>query len=138
MVEAVGWDMYDPRLTLKANVKQYFDDGTTVYAIAIGDCCYIDGNGLIQLSDADKSTVHGCALMAAVGGDELTLVTHGRLRMVTAQTPGDDIKSDNTEADGGGEPPSTTNATGSVCGYAISAYLVWVHVTYTSTVHVAA
>ncbi|GAH07086.1 unnamed protein product [marine sediment metagenome] len=38
MVEARGWDMYDPRLTIKRPVKTYFDDGTTIYAIALGDC----------------------------------------------------------------------------------------------------
>ncbi|GAH74460.1 unnamed protein product, partial [marine sediment metagenome] len=74
---------------------------------------------------------HGCALQAAVGGDELVLVTHGRLRMVTAQTPGADVKSPHAGADVG-QPPDE-NGGGQVVGFAVEEYLIVVNISATST-----
>lgn len=119
--EAKGWDMYDPRMTLKATVK-------TGETVGIGDCCYIDGNGFINVSDTSIDKTHGCALMAAIAGNELVLVTHGRLKMVTEQTPGNFVYAQDT-ADGTGSPPSETKASSyEPVGFAIEAYLIFVHI----------
>jgi len=119
--EAVGWDMYDPRMTIKATVK-------TGETVGIGDCCYIDSNGFINVSDTTIDKTHGCALMAANAGDELVLVTHGRLRMVTEQTPAAFVYAQDTIA-GTGSPPDDTQASGyEPVGFAIEAYLIFVHI----------
>jgi len=125
--EAVGWDMYDPRMTLKATVK-------TGETVGIGDCCYIDSNGYINVSDTSQDKTHGCALMAASAGDELVLVTHGRLKMVTEQTPGALVYPQDT-ADGTGSPPDDAQAgTEEPVGFAIEAYLIFVHIDNLSAV----
>lgn len=124
MVEAVGWDMYDPRLTIKAEVY-------TGETVGIGDCCYIDGNGYINVSDTDEDKCHGCALEAATAGDMLVLVTNGRLRMVTAQTPGANVNS-SQGASGTGNPPDDGGA-GPIVGFAVEEYLVFVNIDSVST-----
>jgi len=125
--EAVGWDMYDPRMTLKATVK-------TGQTVGIGDCCYIDGNGVINVSDTDEDKCHGCALMAATGGDELVLITHGRLKMVTEQIPGALVYPQDTTADIGSPPDDLLTGTIEPCGFAIEAYLIFVHIDNLSAV----
>ena len=124
---AVGWDMYDPRMTVKATVKS---DQT----IDIGDCCWIDSNGLINVSDTDQDRCHGCALEAATGGDELTLVTHGRLKMVTAQEEGNLVYAQDTTALIGSPPDDTQAASYAPVGFAIEEYLIQVHIDNLSTV----
>jgi len=104
MVEAVGWDMYDPRMTLK---------GTLVETVHLGDCCYIAADG-IHFTDATE-TIHGCALMAGVLGDEIVLITHGRLKMVDIQVPGVLVYG----PDGGSGAPPDESGAGKVCGFAI-------------------
>ncbi len=124
---AVGWDMYDPRMTLKATVK-------TGETVGIGDCCYIDSNGFINVSDTDEDKTHGCALMAANALDELVLVTHGRLKMETEQTPGALVYPQDT-ASGTGSPPDDARAgTEEAVGFAIEAYLIFVHIDNLSAV----
>jgi len=131
MVEAVGWDMYDPRLTVKAMVALLGAQTGAAFTVGIGDCCYIDGNGAIQVSEDTEDKCHGCALEAAVGGDELVLVTHGRLRMVTAQTPGGNVMSPHAGADTGA-PPDDAGA-GPIVGFAAETYLIIVHIDSVST-----
>ncbi|TEU08468.1 hypothetical protein E3J20_08520 [Candidatus Bathyarchaeota archaeon] len=131
MVEAVGWDMYDPRLSIKATVAALGAQTAAAFTIDIGDCCYIDGNGEIQVSETTEDKCHGCALMAATGGDELVLITHGRLKMVTAQTPGSDVKSPHAGADVG-QPPDDGGG-GQVVGFAVEEYLIVVNISATST-----
>jgi len=114
MVEAVGWDMYDPRLTIK---------GKAAEALGLGDCAYIHTDGLIYYTDAETK-INGCALKAVAVDDEVTLITHGRLRMVTAQTPGAQVKG---PSGGSGTPPDDGGA-GLVCGFAIEEYLIFVHI----------
>jgi hypothetical protein len=114
MVEAVGWDMYDPRLTIK---------GRAAEALGLGDCAYLHTDGLIYYTDATED-VHGCALKAVEIDDEVTLVTHGRLRMVTAQTPGNPVMGPN----GGSGTPPDDGGGGRLCGMAIETYLILVHV----------
>jgi len=114
MVEAVGWDMYDPRLTVK---------GTCSDALEIGWCAFIHTDGLIYYSGSTQ-TVHGCALKEAAVDDEVTLVTHGRLRMVTAQNKGVVVKGPTS---GSGSPPDD-GLTGKICGYSIEEYLIFVHI----------
>ena len=130
-VVAQGWDMYDPRLTVKATVAALGAQTAAAFVIDIGDCCYIDGNGDIQVSETTQDRCHGCALMAAEGGDELVLVTHGRLKMVTAQTPGNDVMSPHAGADVG-QPPSDGGA-GQVVGFAVEEYLIVVNIDSVST-----
>lgn len=113
MVEAVGWDMYDPRLTVK---------GTALEVIHLGDCCYIDADG-VRYTDATEK-INGCALKAYAIGDEVTLITHGRLRMVTAQVPGAEVSGPNG---GTGTPPDDAGG-GRACGFAIEEYLIFVHI----------
>lgn len=116
-IVATGWDMYDPRNSLKAEAAE---------AISMGEGCYINNDGLIYICDnivTDKC--HGYALTDAADGDMLVLVTHGRLRVQTAQTQGNKAYSGNFA---GGTAPSTTFVTGIVVGTAIEEYLVWVHI----------
>jgi len=113
---AVGWDMYDPRLTLKGEAGE--DD------IEVGACCHISTNGEIWLTDNNTSIVHGCALTSADDGDELVLVTHGRLRVATSNTPGAQVYG---QINDGGSVPDD-NAEGNVVGFAIENYLVFVHI----------
>ena len=118
--EAVGWDMYDPRLTVK---------GTLAEAIGLGDCCWIHTDGLVYLSDNVEDKCNGCGLTAGAIGDEITLVTHGRLRMVTAQTPGANVLSCGLS---GGGPPDD-GGSGPIVGFAAETYLIIVHIDSVST-----
>jgi len=113
---AVGWDMYDPRMTLKGTAGE---DG-----IEVGVCCWIHTDGLIYLTDNIQDRIHGCALTAANEGDELTLITHGRLKVVDTNTIGALIYG---QANAGGSVPNTTVA-GQVCGFSIEADLLFVHI----------
>ncbi len=114
---AVGWDMYDPRMTLKATV-------VSTDTLFVGACCWIDSNGYVNLSDNIEDRIHGCALTAANPGDEVTLITHGRLKVVDTNTIGALIYGQNTAL---GEVPNT-NVAGQVCGFAIEATLLFVHI----------
>lgn len=118
-VIGTGWDMYDPRLTIKATVK-------TGETVGLGDCCYIDGNGYINVSDTDEERCHGCALKAAVAGEKLVLIMNGRLRVQTAQTPGDPVKSQKL-ASGTGSCPDDAG-TGFAVGFAIEEYVIAVNI----------
>jgi len=113
--EAVGWDMYDPRMTLKA---------VTAEAITKGACCYIHTDGLIYLSDDSEDRIHGCALTTEAAGSELVLVTHGRLKVVDTNTIGNLAYG---QANAGGSVPNTTVA-GQVCGFCIAATMIFVHI----------
>ena len=113
--EAVGWDMYDPRMTLK---------GVTAEDITKGCCCWIGSNGLIYLTDNIINTVHGCALTTEAAGNELVLVTHGRLKVVDTNTIGALAKGQ--QNDGGSVP--NTNSAGQVCGFCIAAKMIFVHI----------
>ena len=113
---AVGWDMYDPRMTLKGEAGE--DD------IGIGACCWFSGNGEIYLTDNVQSRVHGCALTMADDGDELVLVTHGRLRVPDTNTMGALVYGQDNE---GGSAPNVITS-GNVCGFAIEANLIFVHI----------
>ena len=114
---AVGWDMYDPRMTLKATV-------VSTDTLFVGACCYIDANGYINLSDNGEDRIHGCALTAANPGDEVVLVTHGRLKVVDTNTIGALIYG---QQNAGGTVPNTTT-TGQICGFSIEATLLFVHI----------
>jgi len=114
---AVGWDMYDPRMTLKGTV-------VSTDTLFIGACCYIDSNGYINLTDNLVNTVHGCALTAANPGDEVTLVTHGRLKVVNTNTIGALAYG---QAAAGGNVPFT-NTSGQKCGFCIEADLLFIHI----------
>jgi len=115
--EAVGWDMYDPRLTLKGTV-------VSTDTIFVGACCYIDSNGYVNLTDDGQDRVHGCALTTANPGDEVVLITHGRLKVKDTNTIGALIYG---QAASGGNVPNT-NVSGQVCGFAIEANLLFVHI----------
>lgn len=119
MVTAVGWDMYDPRLTVKAVLAE---------ALGIGDCGFIHTDGLIYASDDNQSRCHGCALEAGAVDDMIVLVTHGRLRMVTAQTPGAPVYTQHAGAGVGSPPDDTDPGSHNPVGFAIEAYLIFVHV----------
>ena len=122
--EAVGWDMYDPRMTLKATVAT----GVTVNK---GYCCRIDNAGEIVVDLSGGGTeerVHGCALTDASAGDELVLVTHGRLRVVDTQIMGDLVYG---QQQANGSCPNTA-AAGKQVGFAIEANLIFVHIDTTS------
>ena len=116
---AIGWDMYDPRLTLKGTV-------VSTDTLFVGACCYIDANGYINLTDdaGGFDRIHGCALTAANPGDEVTLITHGRLKVVDTNTIGALIYG---QADSGGTVPNT-NVSGQICGFAIEATLLFIHI----------
>jgi len=115
---AVGWDMYDPRLTLKGTAGE--DD------IEVGACCWISGSyGEIFLTDDAMSIVHGCALTRADEGDELVLVTHGRLRVPDDNTIGAAVYGQINP--GRGSAPNVT-VSGNVCGFAIESNLLFVHI----------
>ena len=115
LFSAVGWDMYDPRMTLKAAAAE---------AISVGECCWIHTDGLIYISDNIEDRVHGCALTTAAIGDELVLVTHGRLKVVDTNTIGNLAYG---QADANGSAPNTT-AAGQVCGFCIAADMIFVHI----------
>jgi len=122
--EAIGWDMYDPRMTLKATVAT----GVTVH---LGYCCRINSSGEIVVDLSGGGTeerVHGCALKAASAGDELVLITHGRLKVVDTQIMGDLVYG---QQEANGSCPNT-NAAGKQVGFAIEADLVFVHIDTTS------
>ena len=114
---AVGWDMYDPRMTLKATV-------VSTDTLFVGACCWIDSNGYVNLSDNGEDRIHGCALTAANAGDEVVLVTHGRLKVVDTNTIGALIYG---QQNAGGSVPNTTT-TGQICGFSIEATLLFVHI----------
>lgn len=118
MVECIGIDMYDIRTTIKAEAAE---------TIEIGESCYVHTDGLAYVVDDGKSdVVHGWALAYAVDGQQVTLVTTARVKLDTTQTIGARLY---TGAVAGGSPPSTTfAATGVVCGFAITATLVFVNV----------
>ena len=120
--EAVGWDMYDPRLTTKVVLAEACD---------IADCMYVHTDGLAYLSDNDEDKCHGCALKAGAIGDTMTLIRNGRLRMVTAQTPGANVMTPNLGS-GVGSPPDDAGA-GPIVGYAAETYLIIVAIDSTST-----
>lgn len=119
--EAVGWDMYDPRMTLKGTV-------IPTDTLFVGACCYIDGNGYVNLTDDSEDKIEGCALTAANPGDEVTLITHGRLKVAATNTRGALIYG---QTDSGGSVPNT-ETTGQVCGFSIEAKLLFVHIDSTS------
>ncbi len=120
--EAVGWDMYDPRLTTKVQLAP--DE-----ACDLGDCVYVHTDGLGYLSDNGEDKCHGCALDAQPGSAWVTLVRNGRLRMVTAQVPGANVMSNATS---GGGPPDDDGG-GPIVGYAAETYLIIVQIDSTST-----
>jgi len=110
-----GWDMYDPRMTVKAEAAEIITKG---YA------CYIASDGKAYLCDNSVNNMfHGCALQTVAAGEKVTLVTHGRLYTTVAQTIGNKAKSTTSS---GGAVPSTT-LSGIVCGTAIAAYLIQIH-----------
>jgi len=115
LYEAVGWDMYDPRMTLKAEAGE---------AIEKGACCWIHTDGLIYLTDNVEDRIHGCALTDASSGDELVLITHGRLKVVDTNTIGALVYG---QQNNGGSVPNTT-ATGQICGFSITATMIFVHI----------
>jgi len=117
-VTCEGIRMYDIRTTIK---------GVAAETIEVGESCYIHTDGLIYVVDNGKSdVVHGWALDHAIVGDELTLVTTARIEVDTTQTIGARLY---TGATSGGNVPSTTlAATGVICGFAITASLVFVNV----------
>jgi hypothetical protein len=118
---SVGWDMYDPRMTIKATVL----DGLT--DIFVGDCCRIDSNGYIttDLGNGANNRVHGLALTTAKALDKLVLVTHGRLKVEDTQADiGDLVNGPNTTA---ASSPNTA-LTGHPCGFAIEAKLLFIHI----------
>lgn len=125
VVVATGWEMYDLRSTVKGQVYNE--------TILIGQCCYIDANG-INLSDDDASKCHGVALKNAVAGDKLVLVTEGRLLVQTAQVPGADVKSPK-EGSGVGSAPDD-GGTGSKVGFATAEYVIQVNIDSVSAVSV--
>ena len=113
--EAEGWDMYDPRMTLKA---------VTAEDITKGACCWIAANGLVYLTDNLDNTVQGCALTTEAEGNEIVLVTHGRLKVVDDNTIGALAYAQQND---GGSVPNTNNA-GQVCGFCIAVDMIFVHI----------
>jgi len=111
-----GWDMYEPRSTIKAEAAE---------AIKACYACYIASDGKAYLCDNTvNNMVHGVALKAVAAGEQVVLVTHGRLYVTILQTIGNKAK---VTTSSGGNVPSTT-LSGVTCGSAIGAYLVLVHV----------
>ena len=109
--------MYDPRMTLKGTAGE--DD------IEVGACCWFNStNGDIYLTDDATSIIHGCALTSADDGDELVLVTHGRLRVTDSNTPGALVYG---QRNVGGSAPNVVT-TGNVCGFSVEDYLIFVHI----------
>jgi len=122
--EAVGWDMYDPRMTLKATVA-------TGVTVNLGYCCRINNVGeiVVDLSGGGaEERVHGCALTAAGAGDELVRVTHGRLKVVDTQIMGDLVYG---QQEANGSCPNTAG-NGKQVGFAVAADLIFVHIDTTS------
>lgn len=113
---AISWDMYDPRSTIKAQAAE---------DIAAGYACYIASDGKAYLcDDGVNNQVHGVALKATSSGEKVTLITHGRLNVIIAQTIGNKAKV--TTASGGNSPSTTLS--GVCAGFAIAAYVVFVHI----------
>jgi len=109
--------MYDPRLTLKGTAGE--DD------IEVGACCWISASyGDIFLCDDAVSIVHGCALTRADEGDELVLITHGRLRVADDNVIGAQVYCQHNA--GRGSAPNTS-IHGNVCGFSIENNLIFVH-----------
>jgi len=117
-VTCLGIDMYDMRTSLKVEAAE---------EILMGESCYIHTDGLAYVVDDGKSdVVHGWALKYAADGDLVTLVTQCRMKVETAQTIGARLY---TGAIAGGSAPSTTHAaSGVVCGYSVTAYLIYCNV----------
>jgi len=117
-VIAVGWDMYDPRLTVKATLAE---------DLPIGGCGWIDTDGLIYASDNSQSRCHGCALEAGVAGEKVVLVTYGRLRVADTFEEGTLVYTQEA-GDGTGSPPGTTQpASHNPVGYTIEPHLMLIH-----------
>ena len=116
---AVGWDMYDPRMTLKGTV-------VSTDTLFVGACCYIDSDGYINLTDNGEDKVHGCALTAANPGTEVTLVTHGRLKVATTPANTKGALAYGQNAAGGNVPFTNTN--GHIVGFCIEADLLFIHI----------
>lgn len=111
----VSWDMYDPRTTIKVEAAE---------DLKAGYACYIASNGkAYHCDDSINNQFHGCALKATSSGDKVTLVTHGRLNVIIAQTIGNKAK---VTTSSGGNTPSTT-LSGVAAGFAIAEYVVFVH-----------
>lgn len=117
--KSVGWDMYDPRMTIKATVNA---DVVKVYK---GYACQINSSGEIIVDLSGDDRVHGLALTDANPGDKLVIVTHGRLKTVHAQDTIGDIAYGGTDADG---CTPDTILTGTPCGWAIEEYLLFIHI----------
>jgi hypothetical protein len=113
----VGWDMYDPRSTIKAEAAE---------AITAGYACYIHTDGKAYLDDNSvNNQVHGVALIDAAVGELVTLVTHGRLYTTATQTIGNKAKVSNQA---GGGLPSTAGSGTATAGFAIDTYLIMIHI----------
>jgi len=118
MVTAIGWDMYDPRLTVKGELAE---------ALPIGGCGFIHTDGLIYASDDDESKCHGFALEAGAVGDIIVLVTYGRLRVSDTFDEGTNVFTQHAGS-AIGSAPGTTNAGGhNPVGYTIDTHLMLVH-----------
>jgi len=112
----ISWDMYEPRTTLKAIAAE---DMTR------GESAYISTDGLAYVTDNTKSDqFNGCVLKDTLAGEEVVLVTHGRLNVTALQTIGG--KAVVSNASGGG-PPGTAAGGTAAAGFAISAYLLFIH-----------
>jgi hypothetical protein len=116
-VTSKGIAMYDARDSIKVEAAE---------TIPLGASVYIHTDGKAYVVDNGKSDVcHGFALMARTVGQMLTVVTRCRMWVNTAQTLGARCY---TGAVAGGSAPSTTlAANGTVCGFAFSAYEIYVH-----------
>ena len=112
----VGWDMYDPRTTIKVEAAE---------DLGIGKGCYIASDGKAYLDDNSVSNmVHGVPLKSVKAGEQVVLVTHGRLYTTVLQTIGNKAK---VSTASGGAVISTT-LSGVTAGFAIGAYLIMVHI----------
>lgn len=117
-VTASGILGYDIRTALKVVAGE---------GIGLGESCYIGNDGLAYVVDNAKSTVcHGWALETVSTGDSFTLVTTTRMKVATAQIPGNRVYTGNVA--GGSAPSTTLAAVGVVVGYAISTSVVFVSV----------
>lgn len=115
--DLVRWDMYDPRLTIKAIAGG---------AIDRGDSCFVHTDGKAYVTDnGENAKFHGCALKDTLINEMVTLVTHGRLYVKETQTIGGKAMVMQTA---GGGPPGTDKSGTACAGYAIAANLVFIHV----------
>jgi len=118
MVTAVGWDMYDPRLTVK---------GVLAEVLPIGGCGFIHTDGLIYASDDDDDKCHGFALEAGAVGDMIVLVTYGRLKVEDTFDEGTLVYTQHAGS-GTGSPPGTTDpGSHHAVGYTIDTHLMLLH-----------